>query len=89
MNEIIIKDQVGDAQNMLYRIVEKAYPIKNDDASFRKLLKVKDTEREILFRRLRNQYPMRRDFKSTQVMLNNNDPVRIKKITGIGFHVSQ
>jgi erythronate-4-phosphate dehydrogenase len=77
----------GDAFRRLREAVFRVYDIRDDDARLRGLLTLPPHERPAAFDRLRKNYPVRREFAATTVLVENAaDPVG-KLLRGVGFHV--
>jgi hypothetical protein len=70
---------------VLHEIVQKAYPIDADDAAMREMLRQPDSMRATHFDYLRKNYPVRREFRFTRVLLRGATPGLIRKVTGLGF----
>lgn len=95
MNDFLPKPAVplieinGDnnKQEKLRRIVSKVYDINKDDSALRDMLKMPADKRTAFFDRLRREYPVRREFQNTKVLIKNADRGLIEKIKGIGFQV--
>ncbi len=77
----------NNEQETLRQIVRKIYDIRNDDSVLRDMLKVPADKRAACFDRLRKEYPVRREFQNTKVLVKKVDRRLIEKIRGIGFQV--
>ena len=64
------------------------YDICADDARLRAMLALPDTERSIYFDRLRKDYPVRREFAETTVLLNAAGDDCEQALRGLGFSVA-
>jgi erythronate-4-phosphate dehydrogenase len=70
---------------VLRDVVLATYDIEGDDRRLRESCVPDATERARAFDRLRTNYPMRREFASTRVMLRQASPVLGGKVAGLGF----
>jgi erythronate-4-phosphate dehydrogenase len=77
----------GSQIAVLAGIVEKAYPIMNDDAELRKIGGIATDLRGHYFDTLRNEYPVRREFHSMRVMLKNPNDLLKRQLQDLGFTV--
>jgi len=67
--------------------VEKIYDIKADDSRMRQILKRRQGERGQFFDDLRKNYPVRREFQNTRIILENPCAGLAEKLAGIGFKI--
>ena len=85
--------QSGDEQDVLLSTVEKIYDIKQDDTNIRWILDKPEGKRGGFFDDLRKNYPVRREFQNTQIIIATEIKSKIKrlseKLAGIGFLLSQ
>ncbi|MBI2432695.1 MAG: 4-phosphoerythronate dehydrogenase PdxB [Candidatus Hydrogenedentes bacterium] len=65
--------------------VRQVYDIMKDDAAMRPLGVAPPEQRRALFDQLRKQYPQRREFHNTRVLLTHEDQLLRRKLSGIGF----
>jgi erythronate-4-phosphate dehydrogenase len=72
-------------QEMLRQVVNKIYDIKKDDADLRWMLDRPQGKRGGFFENLREDYPVRREFQNTQIVLENPCESLAAKLVGIGF----
>ena len=77
-----------DEQEILHGVVQEIYPINRDDFNMREILMVPEAERDRFFDDLRKDYPVRREFGNTKVLLKSSKETVAKKLAGIGFKVS-
>ena len=70
---------------VLRDLVRRVYDIEADDARFRASAVPDDRERARLFDRLRKDYPERREFPSTRVILTGAGASLGRKVAGLGF----
>lgn len=82
-------DAAGRAdEDVLREAVRAVYPILRDDAALRQSLELPgEAERAAAFDRLRKDYPYRREFSGTTVVLKNASPQLIEKFRGLTFQV--
>ena len=74
-------------QNILQQCVQQVYVINRDDFNTREILIVDEGQRGQWFRDLRKNYPVRREFYNTTVILPEGQGGLAKKLEGIGFKV--
>ncbi len=74
-------------QDALLGIVEKIYDIRADDARLRRILGESAGERGKYFDSLRRNYPVRREFQNTRIIVEDKNSSLAKKLKGIGFKV--
>ncbi len=91
--ELNINPNSGDEQEVLLGAVEKIYDIREDDTRLREILERKAEKRGEFFASLRKNYPVRREFQNTRIIVADSgqriaDNRRIvEKLGGIGFKV--
>jgi len=83
--QITIDDAVADEQAILHNTVQQVYVINRDDFNMREILLVPQEERGNFFDDLRKNYPVRREFQNTEIILNGKNNSLAEKLTGIGF----
>jgi erythronate-4-phosphate dehydrogenase len=84
--EINLKVKGYSSQQLIWSAVGEIYDITKDDKGLRRILDLPLGKRCATFDRLRKEYPVRREFRNTRILLSpscSND--LIKKLTGIGF----
>ncbi|MEN6424533.1 MAG: 4-phosphoerythronate dehydrogenase PdxB [Phycisphaerales bacterium] len=74
-------------EDMLARVVERIYSIAQDDRNTRQIASQPAEERGRFFDLLRKNYPVRREFQNTTVVLDQPRQGLVKKLQGIGFAV--
>jgi erythronate-4-phosphate dehydrogenase len=79
----------GDEQDVLRETVEKIYDIKKDDSDLRWILDRPVGKRGVFFDGLRKNYPVRREFQNTKVVVKDTNSSLANKLKGIGFLLSQ
>ena len=82
----ITKDQKNE-QDALSEAVRKIYSIDRDDARLRQVFDEPVENRGKFFDKLRKNYPVRREFQNTEIILENNKSNLAEKLRGIGFKV--
>jgi erythronate-4-phosphate dehydrogenase len=79
-------DKIGaDRQTTLHEIVQQVYTINRDDFNTREIAIVEPAKRGKFFDDLRKNYPVRREFQNTTVILNQRSPALAATLNGIGF----
>jgi len=87
--ELEINPRSGSEQDMLLGAVEKIYNISEDDHKLRRILEEKAEKRGEFFDNLRKNYPVRREFQNTKVLIATEDTESLAwKLAGIGFKVA-
>ena len=85
---IIAPDQCRDSiDRLVHDTVQQIYVINRDDFNTREILTVPDLERGPFFDRLRKEYPERREFQNTTVILPADQTRLIQLLSGIGFQI--
>jgi erythronate-4-phosphate dehydrogenase len=88
--QLKINPKSGSEEDVLRGAVEKIYRISEDDRELRKILDLPE-ERGKFFDDLRKNYPVRREFQNTQIILAKESKESAenlaKKLEGIGFKV--
>jgi erythronate-4-phosphate dehydrogenase len=74
-------------ESLLHDIVQTIYVLNRDDFNTREILLQSDSERGAFFDHLRKNYPVRRQFQTTAVILPNVQCKLAMKLAGIGFQV--
>jgi erythronate-4-phosphate dehydrogenase len=71
-------------------IVQKIYPIKRDDEQMRQILNTPQKDRGRFFDDLRKNYPVRREFQNTEIILRIQNEAASKRcmLQGLGFKVT-
>ena len=77
-------DSVSE-QDALLGVVEKIYDIKADDVRLRRMLEESAKERGKYFDSLRRNYPVRREFQNTRIIVEDKNSSLARKLKGIGF----
>ena len=85
---IEITSDTKNEQDTLSQIVRKVYSIDRDDAMLRKVFDEPAENRGKFFDKLRKNYPVRREFQNTEVIVVNSKSSLAEKLRGIGFKVT-
>ena len=85
VGEIEIDPTGGDEQELLRQTVQEVYVINRDDFNTREIAMVPEAERGMFFDDLRRDYPVRREFQNTRVLLKSPSESLSAKLGGIGF----
>ncbi|OQY05434.1 MAG: hypothetical protein B6I25_05655 [Planctomycetales bacterium 4572_13] len=89
MPEIRIEKRppVGSEEDAIHDIVQQVYVINRDDFNMREILLQPEDERSAWFDGLRKNYPIRREFSNTKIILLGIECCEVNKLAGIGFKV--
>lgn len=87
VKKIEIKDDSQNEQTILHNVVSQVYSIKRDDKNLRRISNEPAENIGKFFDQLRKNYPVRREFQNTKVMLKDINSSLAKKLHGIGFKV--
>lgn len=82
------RDLLKPEEDLLHDIVQTIYVLNRDDFNTREILLQSDSEKGAFFDALRKNYPVRREFQNTVVILPSLQHKLAKKLAGIGFQVS-
>ena len=85
--EIHIDPESDTEQNLLHEIVQQVYAIDKDDFNMREIAMVPQAERASFFDDLRRNYPVRREFGNTLIVLDRPHDSLAGELGGIGFKV--
>jgi erythronate-4-phosphate dehydrogenase len=88
MPQLIINPDSGDEQEVLRNAVQKIYNVTEDDHKLREIIEESAKKRGKFFDGLRKNYPVRREFQNTQVILQSSCQSLAEKLAGIGFRVA-
>jgi erythronate-4-phosphate dehydrogenase len=87
--QLKINTKSGGEEDILRGAVEKIYRIREDDRELRKILDL-PAERGKFFDNLRKNYPVRREFQNTRIILAKESTENLaKKLEGIGFKIKK
>jgi erythronate-4-phosphate dehydrogenase len=84
---IDLNREFENEQNALSETVRKIYRIDRDDAMLRKVIDEPAENRGKYFDKLRKNYPVRREFQNTEVIVENSNDSLANKLRGLGFKV--
>ena len=84
---IELPNDIPDSQDLLAHVVSQCYDILQDDAQLRGILTAPDEERGPLFRRLRIEYRLRREFHATTVITGEQHDAVVPALRGLGFTI--
>ena len=85
VKKIEITKDTKNEQDTLSQIVRKVYSIDRDDAMLRQVIDEPEENRGKFFDKLRKNYPVRREFQNTEVIVEKSNLA--EKLRGIGFIV--
>ena len=83
--ELKVNPNIANDQDALLGAVQKIYRIDKDDTRLRRVLDKPAENRGEHFDSLRKNYPVRREFQNTRVILKDTNANLAKKLIGIGF----
>jgi len=83
--ELKVNPNITNKQDALLSAVQKIYRIDKDDMRLRRMLDKPAEKRGQHFDSLRKNYPVRREFQNTRVILKDTNSNLAKKLIGIGF----
>ena len=83
--EVKLGSDILNEQQALSNVVRKVYPIQRDDKNLRQLLDKSADEIGPYFDSLRKNYPVRREFQNTGVVVKDANSPLARKLSGIGF----
>ncbi len=87
--EIRIDCDSSKEQEIIHQTVQKVYPISRDDFNTRQIPTVPKDQRAKFFDDLRKNYPVRREFQNTKVVLEDKNSRLAGKLEGIGFKIKK
>ncbi len=78
-------------EETIAEVVRSVYDVERDDAALRRIHKLEPAERGAYFDRLRKEYPVRREFHNTEVVLcrPGSSPGVARALAGLGFRVKE
>ena len=83
--EVKLDKDISHEQQVLAGVVQDVYRINRDDENLRQVLDKSAEEIGPYFDSLRKNYPARREFQNTRVVIPNANPALAEKLKGIGF----
>ncbi|UCD38474.1 MAG: 4-phosphoerythronate dehydrogenase [Fidelibacterota bacterium] len=84
---IEIDPSTMEGQELINRVVRRAYSIESDDAALRKMVSLPVEERGAYFIRLRRQYRVRREFGQVEIRLQPFAPGVADRLGRLGFRI--
>jgi erythronate-4-phosphate dehydrogenase len=87
--QIEIEKIVPDLQSILHETVQQVYAINRDDFNTREIAMIEPDKRGNFFDDLRKNYPVRREFQNTTIMLKQSSITLEAMLNGIGFKVKR
>jgi erythronate-4-phosphate dehydrogenase len=85
--QLEVNPKIGTEQDVVRQTVEKIYDIGKDDSNLRQILNKPVERKGEFFDNLRKNYPVRREFQNTQIVLETPCKGLAKKLSGIEFKV--
>jgi len=85
IGELKIDSESGGEQDVVAGAVRKIYDIREDDAKLRQIVDEPKEKREAFFDGLRKDYPVRREFQNTRIIVKGGKESLAKKLEGIGL----
>ena len=87
--QLEVTPKAGAEQEVLLGAVEKIYDIREDDLRLRQVLNTPAEKRGEFFDGLRKNYPVRREFQNTRIIIATEGTEKrlTKKLKGIGFKI--
>ena len=77
-----------DPQDVMTEVIERVYDITADDARLRRIVDLPDDQRGPYFDNLRLNYPKRREFPNTQVVVDGGTETLRQALTELTFRVT-
>ena len=85
VQELTVEQNTASEQETLSAAVQKIYRINQDDGKLRQILDKPTKGAGAFFDGLRKNYPVRREFQNTRVIVEGTNASLAKKFKGIGF----
>jgi len=89
VGQLRIETSTDNEQDVLANAVQKIYDIREDDVRLRRVCEKAVKKRGDFFGSLRKNYPVRREFQNTQIVLESSCKSITDKLAGIGFNTSE
>ena len=83
--EIKIDSEVANEEQALSKAVQEVYQIERDNRNLRQVLEKSPEEIGPYFDGLRKNYPVRREFQNTKIIIRDTNSSLAGKLKGIGF----
>ncbi len=87
VRQLRIEPSTDNEQDVLADAVQKIYNIREDDVRLRRILEKPVEKRGEFFDSLRKNYPVRREFQNTRIVLEGSCKSIADKLAGIGFKI--
>jgi erythronate-4-phosphate dehydrogenase len=87
VRQLRIETSTNNEQDALADAVQKIYNIREDDVRLRRVCDKPVEKRGEFFDRLRKNYPVRREFQNTRIVLESPCKSIADKLAGIGFKI--
>jgi len=87
VRQLRIETSTNNEQDALADAVQKVYNIRADDVRLRRILEKSVEKRGEFFDSLRKNYPIRREFQNTRIVLESPCKSIADKLAGIGFKI--
>jgi erythronate-4-phosphate dehydrogenase len=84
---ISVGASVIEVEPFLYEVVKQCYDIEKDDSTLREMLNMPEGERSSYFQRVRDDYPLRREFSNSKVMVTSAQRSFSEVLIAMGFRV--
>jgi erythronate-4-phosphate dehydrogenase len=84
--QIVIDKISSDHQKLLHEIIQQVYVINRDDFNTREIAMVEQEKRGKFFDGLRKNYPVRREFQNTEIIMASENGLKAR-LRGIGFQI--
>lgn len=85
IRQLRIETSTNNEQDALANAVQKIYDVRKDDVRLRRILEKAAEKRGEFFDSLRKNYPVRREFQNTRIVLESPCKSIEDKLAGIGF----
>ena len=89
VGQLRIEPNTDNEQAALANAVQKIYDIREDDVRLRRICEKPVEKRGEFFDGLRKNYPVRREFQNTMVIVKDKNSALAQKLKGIGFLLPQ
>jgi erythronate-4-phosphate dehydrogenase len=87
--ELVVDSHRGTEQDVLLQTVRSIYDIRQDDVKLRRIINEPAEKRGAFFDKLRKEYPVRREFQNTCIIVDDENSSLAWKLKGIGFQIRQ
>ena len=87
--EIQLDTKSPDEQEIIRQTVQQVYVINRDDFNTREIAMVPEPDRGRFFDDLRKNYPVRREFQNTTIIIKNSNSKITRTLEAIGFKIKE